>query len=200
METHAPQQALCVSCGFCCDGTLFGSVPLQAADVLVPLQAGGIEIQAKETEQYFNQPCAAYRQRCCQIYTSRPATCRKYRCELLKKYEIAAISWAEAQQRIGRVQTLKETLRTEVARIVPDGNRMSVVAVLSLVPTHRELAADPDLLKTWAPVMLRLSALLDCLHTHFQPPRQDHGQASGDAVSDDGTTASPLLRRRQQSS
>ena len=175
MEAHASQQALCQSCGLCCDGTLFGSVPLKAADVPVPLRAGGIEIQAKETEQYFNQPCAAYRQGCCQVYTSRPANCRTYRCELLKKYEISAISWAEAQQRIGRVQALKETLRTELARIVPEGNLMSVVAVLGVVPTHGELAADPDLLKTWAPVMLRLSALLDCLQTHFQPPRQDNG-------------------------
>ena len=33
--------------------------------------------------------------------------------------------------------------------------------------------ADPILLKTWGPVLLRLSALLDCLQTHFQPPRQD---------------------------
>lgn len=172
MEAQATQQALCLSCGLCCDGTLFGRVPLKASDALVPLHAGGIEIQANETKQYFKLPCAAYRQGCCQVYTGRPATCRKYRCELLKKYESGAISWAEAQQRIGRVQTLKDTLRAELARIVPEGNRMSVVAVLSLVPTHGELAADPDLLKTWAPVMLRLSALLDCLQTHFQPPRK----------------------------
>ena len=176
MEAPATQEALCLSCGFCCDGTLFGSVPLKAADVLVPLQAGGIEIQTKGNEQHFTQPCAAYRQGCCQVYTNRPASCRKYRCQLLRKYESEAVSWAEAQQRIGRVQTLKETLRTELARIVPDGNRMSVLAILSLVPTQGELAADPHLLKTWAPVMLRLSALLDCLQTQFQPPRQDNSQ------------------------
>jgi Putative zinc- or iron-chelating domain len=175
METHATPQALCLSCGLCCDGTLFGRVFLRAADVLVPLQAGGIEIQANDTKQYFEQPCTAYRQGCCQVYTGRPATCRTYRCELLKKYESEAISWAETQQRIGRVQTLKETLGTELGRIVPEGNRMSVIAVLTLVPTHEELAADPDLLKTWAPVMLRLSALLDCLRTHFQRPRQNNG-------------------------
>ena len=175
MEADATQQALCLSCGFCCDGTLFGQVPLKADDFLVPLQAGGIQIQTKGTESFFKQPCTAYQQGCCQVYTGRPASCQKYRCQLLRKYERGAVSWAEAQQRIGRVQTLKESLRTELARIVPDGNRMSVVAILSLVPTHPELAADPDLLKTWAPVMLRLSALLDCLHTHFQPPRQNHG-------------------------
>ena len=102
------------------------------------------------------------------------------RCELLKKYGSGAIAWAEAQQQVGRVQTLKETLGTELARIVPDGDRMSVLAVLSLVPTHPELAADPHLLKTWAPVMLRLSALLDRLQTHFQPPRRDKGAGKDD--------------------
>ena len=58
----------------------------------------------------------------------------------------------------------------ELERIVPDGSRMAVLAVHQRVPTKKALAADPDLRKTWAPVMLLLSALRDCLHTHFQTP------------------------------
>ena len=173
MEAQPTPQSLCLSCGFCCDGTLFGQVPLKAADILLPLQAGGIQIQTKGTESFFKQPCTAYEQGCCQVYADRPASCRKYRYELLRKYGSEAISWAEAQQKISRAQMLRELVMTELARAVPEDHRMSVVAVLNLAPAHKELAADPILLKTWGQVLLRLSALLDCLQTHFQPPRQD---------------------------
>jgi Fe-S-cluster containining protein len=114
----------------------------------------------------------AHREGRCQIYENRPANCRKYRCELLKKYESGAVSWHDAQQRIGRVRMLKETLGTELARVVPNAGGLSVAAVWTRVPTQQELAADRELLKRWAPVMLRVAALLDALQRHFRPPRQ----------------------------
>jgi Fe-S-cluster containining protein len=178
MEACAADQALCRSCGFCCDGTMFASVPLEAADLLAPLQARGIEIQTNETKHSFMQPCGAYADNCCQIYADRPSTCRKFRCELLKKYASGARSWEEAQQTIGRALALREALRAELARIVPDGGQMSVTAVLNIVPTHEALTADRDFLKTWAPVMLRLVALLDCLGRNFHSPRKDGADAN----------------------
>ena len=177
MDAQPTQQSLCLSCGFCCDGTLFGRVPLKADDILLPLQAGGIQIQTQGTDSFFGLPCTAHQQGCCQVYAGRPANCRKYRCELLKKYESGTVSWAEAQQKISRVRMLREMLMTELARVVPEDHRMSVVAVQKLAPAHKELAADPVLLKTWGQVLLRLSALLDCLQTHFQPPRQDRADS-----------------------
>ena len=44
MNIEVTSQELCLSCGFCCDGTLFGSVPLAAADAPTPLQAAGIQV------------------------------------------------------------------------------------------------------------------------------------------------------------
>lgn len=173
METHLAPQELCLSCGICCDGTLFGGVNLKAGDLLAPLQAGGILIQTKETQQSFKQPCAAHRQGCCQVYADRPSTCRTYRCELLKKYEDGVVSWTEARAKIGRAQRLRQTIETEMSRLVPECGRMSVVAISRSVPARAELAANPDLRKNWAPLMLHLAALLDCLQTSFLQPRKD---------------------------
>jgi Fe-S-cluster containining protein len=177
MEARATEQALCRSCGFFCDGTMFASVPLEAADLLAPLRARGIEIQTNETEPSFIQPCGAYADGCCQIYADRPSTCRKFRCELLKNSS-GARSWEEAQQTIGRALRLREALRAELARIVPDGGQMSVTAVVNIVPTHEALTADRDFLEKWAPVMLPLVALLDCLGRNFHSPPTDGADAN----------------------
>jgi hypothetical protein len=173
----AEQQALCRSCGFCCDGTMFANVPLQAADLLAPLQARGIEIQTKETEHSFVQPCRAYADSCCQVYADRPSTCRKFRCELLKKYGSGERSWEEAQQTIGRALALRGAMREELAHVVPDGKQMSVTTLMNIVPAHEALMADRDMLNTWAPVMLPLVALLDCLGRNFHSPRKDGADA-----------------------
>jgi hypothetical protein len=165
-------QALCRSCGLCCDGTLFARVHIQPGDVEPPLVAGGIRIQTSGARRYFEQPCPAYRDACCQVYADRPANCRKYRCKLLRKYEDGTITWADAQQTIQRARTLRDAAGAEAARVVPDGNRMPLVALLPLVPAPSALAAERDLRTAWAPAMLWLSALLDCLHTHFQRPPQ----------------------------
>lgn len=166
------EQSLCLSCGLCCDGTLFGKVPLKSDDDLLPLQKAGIEILTKGTKINFKQPCAAYRENCCQVYADRPTNCRKYRCELLKKYESGKITREEARQKINRVRELENLLRTEIARILPDENRMSISAILKITPEHQELIADPLLVKKWGTAMMNLSALLDYLQTHFQPPRK----------------------------
>ncbi len=63
-------------------------------------------------------------------------------------------------------------LRTEIARILPEDNRSSISAILKITPEHQELIADPLLVKKWGTAMMNLSALLDYLQTHFQPPRK----------------------------
>ncbi len=181
MNVGDSSQTLCLSCGFCCDGTLFGSVPLAEADARAPLRANGIEIHTDADETFFMQPCDVHRGGCCQVYENRPANCRKYRCELLKKYERGDLSWAEAQQRIERVRALKQTLAADLARIGPDGGRWSIISWLTRAPTQRQLAADPELLSTWAPLMVRVAELLDLLQRHFRSPRPPRDQSGAEA-------------------
>jgi len=123
------------------------------------------------------QPCDVHRDGRCQVYEDRPVNCRQYRCELLKKFERGALSSDDAQRQIERVRALKETLTADLARIVPDAGRWSVISWMTRVPTQRQLAADPELLSTWAPVMVRVAELLDTLQRHFRsrPPGDQSG-------------------------
>ena len=168
MEAPATQM-LCRSCGLCCDGTLFGKVPLSAADSQLPLQAAGIEIQRAETETFFKLPCAAYQNKCCQVYRDRPASCRNYRCLLLKNYESGAVSWAEAQQKITRAVALIAALNGSVQRADPAMMRASLFDLSRLLPEAAEMSAQPELRKKYGPLMLQIAALSAYLQTHFQP-------------------------------
>lgn len=74
--------ALCRACGLCCDGALFGRVPL-APDEAEPLRRRGLRVVGAGA---LEQPCAALSpspdDRACTLYDERPAACRAFVCTL----------------------------------------------------------------------------------------------------------------------
>lgn len=44
----SPEQSLCLSCGLCCNGSIFMRVSLDAMDNVAALQAAGVEIRQKK--------------------------------------------------------------------------------------------------------------------------------------------------------
>lgn len=172
------QKSLCLSCGLCCDGTIFEKAPLESGDDPAPLKIAGFEIRTKVTKEkkirkFFSLPCVEFQQNCCRIYNDRrPAICSRYRCDLLKKHESGEIDRQEAEQKISRVLELREIVKIELEQILPGSGKLPITAVLKVIPQPEEMTADPKLLKKWSAVMLNLSALLDCLQTYFQPPRR----------------------------
>ncbi len=73
-------EALCRSCGLCCDGSLFGRVPLAPSEVSNARKVG---LHVIPSGKSFEQPCSALAEdRACTIYASRPAACRSFTCRL----------------------------------------------------------------------------------------------------------------------
>ena len=71
-------EALCVSCGLCCDGSLFGRVMFDP-DEVVPKK----RLRLIESGRGFEQPCSALESdRTCAIYDDRPRACRRFVCKL----------------------------------------------------------------------------------------------------------------------
>ncbi|MCB9139776.1 MAG: YkgJ family cysteine cluster protein [Caldilineaceae bacterium] len=71
---------LCISCGLCCDGTLFSHTPLDTDNQRDHVQEG------TDNGDKISQPCAYHgAETGCQIYTSRPNVCRQFKCRLLRK-------------------------------------------------------------------------------------------------------------------
>lgn len=82
---------LCLSCGLCCDGSLFWAVPVgQGVGVGVPL--------ALDAEGRLRQPCACFNG-ACTIYPDRPSACRTFNCRVLQTVQAGRRDgdWARAQ-------------------------------------------------------------------------------------------------------
>ena len=73
MPPTDPAQSLCLSCGLCCDGSLFWGVSLEEGEVSPsPTDEAGV----------LRQPCACF-DGACTIYSARPTECRAFTCHVL---------------------------------------------------------------------------------------------------------------------
>ena len=94
--TSLPED-LCLSCGLCCDGSLFWAVPLGEGDTApAPLDADG----------YLRQPCPCFNG-ACTIYKDRPAGCRDFTCHLL---DAVAAGQRDRDWALARIAEMRETL------------------------------------------------------------------------------------------
>ena len=75
-------ETLCSSCGLCCDGSLFGRVPLE------PSEREGAKknkLRVVASGASFEQPCGAFAGTC-RIYEERPRACRAFVCRLYDRH------------------------------------------------------------------------------------------------------------------
>jgi Fe-S-cluster containining protein len=137
-----------VRCGFCCDGSLFGHVPLgddEAASLPAPLAA--VPREGGKTRLAFLQPCAAFRAQCT-VYEARPKTCRTYRCELLKAVEAGEHAADDAVAVIARVHARRLEIERRVGSPFETAKRELVLnasrdvdAFLTLLAVENDLDA-----------------------------------------------------------
>ena len=127
-------EQLCPNCGLCCDSTLFADVELRAGDDAKRLKQLGLTPYNKtKTKLAFNQPCACFDGKLCQIYADRPKRCRQFDCGLLKRVEAGEMRVAVALKTISVVKKQAEKIR-ELLRSL--GQRDESLAV-----AHRYAAA-----------------------------------------------------------
>jgi hypothetical protein len=101
-------QSLCLSCGLCCDGTLFSQVPF-ASDEIAPMRALGFAVIQVRHPAYAIQPCAKWVGGSCTVYAMRPQNCRDFRCRLLQRYEAGEVSLEDALTLVRRALSLAAT-------------------------------------------------------------------------------------------
>lgn len=110
--------ALCTTCGLCCDGSLFADVELAGEAEAARLEVMGLEIDDDDTGGgLLVQPCAALQGKMCGIYAHRPQCCRTFECRLLQDVRRGTLTVArakdyiaEAFERIDKVRELTKQL------------------------------------------------------------------------------------------
>src|SRR4051794_40492279 len=121
-------EALCRSCGLCCDGSLFGRVTLEAEEVR---GARALHLHVLERGNAFEQPCSALStldDRCaCSIYEGRPRACRAFTCRLYDRHRREGGPLEERLEAVRAVRALLQSLATTR----DDEARRSAIAELS---------------------------------------------------------------------
>jgi len=102
--------ALCMQCGLCCDGTLFGSVRIEPAE-RESLGRVGLRVVESDGSVTMPQPCSALRDCLCSVYVDRPRACRNYECNLRKSILAGETSELSARSSLARMQVLLGIIR-----------------------------------------------------------------------------------------
>jgi hypothetical protein len=120
-------EALCLACGMCCNGAIFGDVKLQQGDNADRLRGLGLVLRAlpnkprsvdapgmkaKTAKWHFAQPCSAHDGCACRIYSERPEHCRNFRCALLKRFDTGGIGMKQALATVGEARQKMDGVRT----------------------------------------------------------------------------------------
>ena len=134
MSPSSDSSALCLVCGLCCDGTLFGNVELQLADDADQLKALGLPISSRGKPR-FPQPCRALGADCrCAIYADRPQQCRAFVCALLKAVESEDKSAESALRLIRRTRQQSERVRVLLRTLGETDERRALAKTVSAGP------------------------------------------------------------------
>lgn len=140
---------LCLSCGLCCDGSLFWAVPV-ATDDDAPV--------TRDAKGMLRQPCACFNGKCT-IYANRPNKCRDFDCGVVQA-GTQEIPWARTQ--------IKEMRRLIAAldAVLPDTDRSIYRRAAEFLEQHRDNLYDPEF-KTQYDAALRALAEYEATLRNF---------------------------------
>jgi hypothetical protein len=106
----ADEQSICVTCGFCCDGTLFLHAHLNAGERgCLPRKIEENSI-SEEGKDFFRLPCHYFSDRCTIYDSKRADVCSSYRCQLLKDFEDDKIRLADALMIVQEAREIRAEL------------------------------------------------------------------------------------------
>jgi hypothetical protein len=170
-------QSLCLTCGLCCDGTIFSFVQLKPDDDFIPLKSIGINIVSDGDSHGFKLPCAAHKNCSCTIYANRPQDCRAYKCELLKRFERNDISHEAAREIINKIVSLKNEVNA--LALAASTNMQSKEEVTSLMKRWWGNPSIGATKQNYADVFLKFGALQIYLDRFFRKKPTSPVVASG---------------------
>ncbi len=155
-------QSLCMTCGLCCDGTLFGLANLCAEDDITPLSHPHIGIFSNGGRAAIKLPCMAHANRACSIYSERPHVCR-----LLRRFKANKIPEGRALDVIQKAIALRDNVKQQMRTVFgeADCNFDDFTARLS---SHWKDASSTEAKASVSALFQSFAALWLYLNRHFR--------------------------------
>lgn len=155
---------LCLTCGFCCDGTLHTHTVLRP-DEVAAVQELRLVVETIREKPAFRQPCPMFQEGCCAIYLQRPHVCRRYECALLKRCLAGEITLAHGLRVIDTVKAQLAVYRQRVPQSLPFMHWLKTLDVAA--DTDEAAAGAASQLADSSEVLNHTVALATYLHRHF---------------------------------
>ena len=104
------EQEICISCGICCDGTLFNRASLEPGEKgQLPEKIEQNYFQVNGVDK-FKLPCLYFDGKCT-IYDQKKAIiCSAFRCQLLNNFSVGKISINDTMNVISKAKTMRKEL------------------------------------------------------------------------------------------
>lgn len=116
-DTGADGESICLSCGLCCDGTMFKRITLALSDRTEVLERAGVVLTTKGNRTEMPLRCAALDGTCCTIYADRPVRCGLFTCALHRRHAAGEIDTDEALATIAKTRALQRKVHDGLARM-----------------------------------------------------------------------------------
>jgi Fe-S-cluster containining protein len=173
-ESAVSDDSICIGCGMCCDGTLYGNTRVKEQDeaAVAAVNLNVVEVNGKRV---FLQPCPHFSCGKCGIYEQRPPVCQGYRCNLLKSLDEGRVTEAEAREKIARAKEFINAVRRMKNDAITPGQRVELSKSLQ----SQLVDADENERRRIAAKLLEIGALDLFLTRWF------HKKKSGEAATEE---------------
>ena len=201
MKSSESEQTICITCGFCCDGTLFNHATLQ------PGEKGTLPQKMEEAyfmdgeKEFFRLPCPYFDGKCT-IYDQKKAhICSAFRCELLKDYSGEKISQEAALRLIENAVRQRAEIRELAYKIIgtpPDISIRHLLLELRKVIHAKEENGEPK--NRELEILLAKCTIFEALLIrHFKPAKDFDSMKMPVRENLKGSNAKPALSKNSES-
>lgn len=116
-DNQALASSICISCGLCCNGTLFRQARVFPHEDAVAIGALGFRVNLlKDGRRNFPLPCRYLQGTVCSIYAeTRPDICPEYRCKLLKRFISGELPLDDALDLVARAVAHADQVRRDLS-------------------------------------------------------------------------------------
>ena len=115
-------ESICLSCGLCCDGSIFTRITLALSDRVDILEAAGVVLSKKDERTEMRLRCTALDGTCCTIYEDRPVRCGLFTCALHRRHSAGEVGTDEALATIAKTRELQAKVLDGLAAMLDDGD------------------------------------------------------------------------------
>lgn len=154
------EQDICISCGFCCDRTLFDVAKLDAEEIL---RGKFIDLETHiDGNRFFKLPCPYFDQKCTIYDQDKPNICGKFKCQLLRATINGESSKEDTLKTIANAKNLRDELLADYQQLTKNQLTFRELYLRSL--KEEEQHNDPELKK----IYYRVTLLEILLAKHFK--------------------------------